>query len=198
MDFLDTIIKLCNISEEDKDFLVKNLFKYKDNFVINTTCSIIQEHSKNNAIFFNTLLEINPTIPIPSVCPLIIFSPDNLNTLRVFPNILLNNGNSDFSSITSSNYNPWLTSFIEEYENDIAHDKRKQKWENNDTVEKYLNAYLDMPTARALTRYVFPNDALKADQIRDLANAIDIFRKPLELTFVETPEDFVTMYGSGP
>ena len=84
--------------------------------------------------------------------------------------------------------NPHLEKVAEEYEADILNEKKKQKWDSLERVEKYLNEYLDMPTARALTRYVFKSGQLKDDQIRGLADIIDSIRKPLELIFTEKPE----------
>jgi hypothetical protein len=197
-DFLDQILEHCNISNEHKEFVVNKLFKYKNNPVVQTVCSIISINAAEHTKLLDMWQEIRRiSLHENEIWPLIIPCPTNSAALRVFPNIMLN-AHRNLENISTSTCVTTLAAFLAEYEADIADDKKKQKWEPIERAAKLLNDYLDMPTARALSRYVFANSKIKDDIIRDFADAIDNFRKPLELTFAETPEDFVTMYGSGP
>jgi hypothetical protein len=197
-DFLDQILEHCNISNDHKEFVVNKLFKYKNNPIVQTVCSIISINAAEHNKLLDMWQEIRSILPRENeIWPLIIPCPNNSAALRVFPNIMLNT-HRKLENISTSTSAITLATFLAEYEEDIADDKKKQKWEPLERATKLLNDYLDMPTARALSRYVFTNGKIKDDTIRDFADAIDNFRKPLELIFAETPEDFVTMYGSGP
>jgi hypothetical protein len=125
-------------------------------------------------------------------------SPNSKTELRVFPNIIVNTY-SQINTVSSINCAEILKSFLEAYDADMQREDTKQKWVPTDRAESRLTTHLDMPTARALTRYIFgTKTSLKDAQIRDFAEAVDLARRPMELIYAEKPEDFVTMYGSGP
>jgi hypothetical protein len=196
-DFLDVILEHCNISLEQKDFIVNKLFKYKNNPIVESACNVVRSYAEGHAKFLTMCREANIPIREDLEWPLIIAIPDNPTTLRVFPNIILNT-HTGLENVNSSTCTITLKKFLEDYEADIAHDKKKQKWEPQERVEKYLNEYLDMQTSTVLARFIFTDGSVKASTLRDYAERIDDIRKPLELIFAEKPEDFVTMYGSGP
>ncbi len=190
------IFEFSNISQEHIDYARKTLYKYKDDPVANLVCTIISENSAAVKRMNTLLAEVSVTY-IPTSYPLIIPSPNSPTELRVYPNIIIDD-HSSLDSISTTYCQSQLKTFLTQYDEDIADEKRKQKWVPQDRAEKRLLEFVDMPTARALGRYVFTDGKLKDHQIRDFAEAIDTNRKPLELVFCKTPEDYVTMYGSGP
>jgi hypothetical protein len=192
---LEVVFEFCNIDQEHIDHVKKTLYKYKDDPVVNLVCTIINENAAGVTRFNELLTEANASTI--KTWPLIIPSPNSPTELRVFPNIILDEHNS-LEGISSSYCNSQLKTFLTDYDADMADEKRKQKWTPYDRAEKRLLEFLDMPTARALTRYVFTDGKLKDNQIRDFAEAIDAARKPMELIFTETPQDYYTMYATGP
>lgn len=198
--FLDAILQFCDIDKEHIEFVRKSLFKYKDNPVVITACRIINENAvqaRRLQEIFSEAYESFWKTHNPKKYPLIIPSPNSPTELRVYPNIFISNFSS-LDEVSSTYCTEALKDFLVEYEADIADERKKQRWEPLDRAEKRLLEYIDMPTARALTRFVFPEGVHKDSIIRDFAEAIDSCRKPLELKFAEKPEDFHTMYNTGP
>ena len=198
---LEVIFGFCNIDQEHIDFVKKTLYKYKDDPVVNLVCTIINENSAQIKRLNELFTEANPDRGqdwgVSRTWPLIIPSPNSPTELRVYPNIILDDHNS-LEGISSTYCQSQLKTFLTEYEADIADKKKKQRWLPQERAEKRLLEFIDMPTARALQRYVFTDGKLKDHQVRDFAEAIDSCRKPLELIFTEKPEDYLTMYATGP
>lgn len=201
-DFLDTIFEFTGLDKESIEEARKTLFKYKDDPVINELCTIVQGHAKQANRLLEVFREANPKFWAKNdpkhAIPLVILNPDNIAELRVFPNILLNSYSS-LESVNPSYCNDTFKDFIAEYEVDKADEKRKEKWNGKERINSRLLQTVNMPTARALTRYVFNKEDqdIKPDELRDFADAVDICRRPLEIRFAETAADFIHMYGSG-
>ena len=136
---------------------------------------------------------------ISSPKPIIILCPDNPAQLRVYPNLILDEGDVNrLSNISIFECDTVFKTFMPQYEADLAHPHRKVMWETKEAVAKKLGEYVDMDTARVLSRYVNWKTPMKDNQIRDMAIAIDDWRKPIAIKFTEKPEDFTEMYSSGP
>jgi hypothetical protein len=191
---LEVIFEFCDISQEHVDFVKKTLYKYKDDPVVNLLCGILHENSVQNIRMQELFSETN--FPIPKTYPLIIPSPNSPNELRVYPNIILDNHDT-LDNVSPTYCQSHLKTFLTAYDTDMAGEKSKQKW-SQERAEKRLLEFIDYPTARALQRYVFTDGALKDHNIRDCATNIDNNRKPMELIFCKTPQDYAIMYGSGP
>lgn len=136
--------------------------------------------------------------------PLITLHPTDFTQLRVYENIIISSHNdSDLDNISIFDAGIVFKTFMANYTKDMSNEipNSSQKWETPERIEKRLNTYIDMPTARALSRYtnldkLYPPE--KNTRIRDFALGVDDYRKPMELSFAETPEDFCIAYGSGP
>ncbi len=193
---LEVIFEFCDISQEHIDYARKTLYKYKDDPVVSLICTIINENadavSRLNELFSEVGLDTYSL-----VYPLIIPSPNSPTELRVYPNIIIDDHTS-LSGISTTYCQGQLKTFLKQYDEEMADEKKQQRWVPQDRAEKRLLEFIDMPTARALTRYIFTDGKLADHQIRDYAEAIDTNRKPLELVFCEKPEDYTTMYASGP
>lgn len=195
---LEILMDFCNISPEYIEHAKKTLYKYKDDPVVNLICNVVIENATNVNRLQDLIIEagINKEY-IAKTYPLIIPSPNAPTELRVFPNIILDN-HTELSNISPITCQSYLKTFLVEYEADMADDKKKQRWTPQERAEKRILEFIDMPTARALQRYMLTDGRLKDHHIRDYAEAIDSCRKPLELIFTERPEDYYTMYATGP
>jgi hypothetical protein len=87
---------------------------------------------------------------------------------------------------------------MENYNNDMLVEHRKIAWATKERIVAKLNKYIDLATSTAMARYVKWPDEAKEDMVRDFADNITDHRKPLELSFAVTPEDYTIMYGNGP
>lgn len=199
----EEITTKCGVSEETKKKLYDKYFKYAKDIVISTTVSIITSKVEEIKIFEDTLVNVHDTMGQylqTQLRPLMIFPNKDQVNIRIYPNIILdkNTDKNKLVNFSISSATDVLSAFIEEYEGDKLIPARVEKWANIDRITKRLNEYVDMPTARALTRYCNYEAAYKPDQIRDFAANIDIARKPLELIFADKPEEMCAMYNSGP
>jgi hypothetical protein len=193
---LEKIFNLCeDITSEEKQKLYLYCFKYVDHPVIEATLAKIKVLAPKVTEFLNMLNQCSKNISsaynkYTTDKQVLIVVPNDPTMLRIYKNITIN-GTKDLNNANSMSPDI-LSSFIKEYEADIYRDK---KWAD---INKRLDEYEDMPTARALARYANLGLDPQSATLRDLAIRMDEYRKPMEIKFADTPEDFYIMYGSGP
>lgn len=121
--------------------------------------------------------------------------------------VYINTKGFDYSILPAINNPKWITApssillskhFVEMWKADSANENTKKRWENIKRAKKAILKYEDMTISRMLTRYTELNKEFRADQIANMAQAIENDLKPVELIFTKGPEDFLTMYSSGP
>ena len=204
--FLKNLFKDINLGEEYSEFAMTKLYKYADNPIIAELCAVVQANKDAYIKILNIIQEasahefkhIRDIVNKGKTIPFMIITPDNLDMLRIFPSIVLNEFDTEVADLSPLFCNKILSSFIKELEDDLSDDKKKLKWEGKERISSRLNQYVDVKTASALTRYIFDGIEIQEAKIRDLATAIEVARKPFELIYAETPKDFVKMYATGP
>lgn len=133
----------------------------------------------------------------------IVFTPNDPDKLRVYPNLVIDFVNWD-SMLTTCPYinNNVLSTSIAGINSDMDSAFKSKAWSNFASARKKLKKYEDMDVARALSRYTKPSqtvgDATLENIIRNIADDIIQSRKPVELTFANTPKEFLEMYSNGP
>lgn len=196
-EILDEIFSIVNnLSDEAKAKFKEHCYKYIDHPVFEIVSQKVNSLSKEFGTLHNVLGKCGLSADqlskfMQGPKPIIVLCPDNYQSLRIYENLIVDKLDAHYlASCSTLSLKDTLSSFIKVYEDDAFRDK---KWANPVTR---TNSFVDMPTARAIERYF--GLSLKADKIRDLAIALDNYRKPLEVSFAETPQDFFKMYNSGP
>lgn len=129
---------------------------------------------------------------------LIVPHPKDATLLRVFINVKVSNTKLPMRYVSPICHQEVLKAFTTELRTDLASDATSKKWETTNRSWRRLKRYEDMPTIRALQRYTNIPKHIGEESLKSLAAAIDADRKPLEIIYAEKPEDFITMYASGP
>lgn len=121
-------------------------------------------------------------------------------TLVVFPNIIVKpKKKRDLIDISWPAHNELLKNTIAQYEKDLKHEIKKTAWTPLVRGKKRLKKRRELSIPRALGRYLkLTEKGLKDQELADLAQTLANDRKPLMLHYAEKPEDYLTMYGSGP
>lgn len=198
----ETICKECDISDTEKELLYKKYFKYADNVVVASICDVYNKYTNDikdmNEFMSNVISTEVITFINAQLRPLVVLTPDKIDHLRIYQNIIVDgSGNSYPQQVSVLEATSVFSHFISSYEHDLTIPGGEEKWKTVERISARLNAYVDMPTARALTRYFNMEKHMSDDKIRNLAEKIDTARKPMEIIYADRPEDFVIMYGSG-
>lgn len=191
--------KESGLDQETYDKLYNKYFKYAEHPLIAPICDIVaglgEDIKTFKELMSNTLSKDQLNAVKGTTHPLVVLSP-KIDHFLVYPNLLTDNQGaiSDLNILDVSS----IKTLVDQYEKEIHIDGAKEKWASVDRVKKRLLETLEVPTARALARYLNLDDGT-GTQARDLATKIDTARKPMELLFADTPEDFLVMYGpNGP
>ncbi len=189
--FLEKLFSYCDISKENMDVVINTFFKYKDNKIVEALCNHINTNLKANKGLLDIANELGLSIAYPTL--FITLHPSSPTLLRVYTNIPIDSVPTEVSTMSCTNV---LKTFLSEYEADMLDEKKKLKWATLERAITRFEVYVDLPTSAVVARYLFPTKS--SDEVRNIANRIDNVRKPMELIYADTPEDYVTMYGSGP
>ena len=206
--YIERFEKLCqkiNIDPALKEKIFNANFKWAKDLVGKTLITMVNNKSKELKAYHEFLYAVFPATLVESITkrtrPLIVLTPDKLDHLRVYHNVIFDPVNLEKTEnikITDvdSVFGMFLHSYQEDMSGKIPH--ADEKWKDQTRIDKRLYAYEDMPTARAFVRFYNLEEMIKPDQIRDLATKFDNARKPMQLLYADRPEDFLIMYGSGP
>lgn len=201
------LFDLCEFPKEDGQKLIDFYFKYANDNVIKSTVNFIAEQREHVDLFVDICKSIMPVGDWEALekmsRPLVVFTPDKLDHVRVYTNIILDGvTHEQIKNIDILEVKTVLSTFIDAYKKDMSGTipNAEKRWEGQDRINARIGKYTDMTIAAALTNvFNFKTLYTKDDKIRDLATKIEIARKPLELLFADKPEDFMIMYGpTGP
>jgi len=200
---LDEICKLCDVSPEAQAKWQKYLDSIKTRPLADELTSIVKEHSDALKRLNDTFMHVNQRLAMEyqrQEKPLIIFHPTDPTQLRIYHNVIISSSNiEDINNLTVLDLHDAFKGFYKAYDEDMAIPGGSEKWATKERIEKRLNAYTDMPTTKALSRYTnFDQKYAATTIIRDFAAMIDEERKPMELSYADTPADWCIVYGSGP
>lgn len=184
-----------------KDVLARD-FTYIDDPVVATMCRLARVLAHHMCAFHSTIR--NATLhkdflikPVDGKLVAFMQSKTPGNII-VFPNLFFNTLEDDTtvnidSLKTASVYNYFLlTKLIEDYRNG---DKRG--WTPLSRAITRLTARNEITLPAYITRYTTAKaDKMTDAQIRDWAESVNDLFRPVELTFADTPEDFIDMYGN--
>lgn len=124
------------------------------------------------------------------------------DTVRVFTNISLTGTAADDIYKYCSPffcYEEALPNFVAQLKADLGDERRAQAWATTNRAWRRLRRYEDISIARAVSRFSNAKELGLSDHaIRNFAQHVEDMRKPVEVVFADKPEDFITMYGSGP
>jgi hypothetical protein len=124
------------------------------------------------------------------------------DTVRVFTNISMT-GTATDDTYKFCNpffcYEEVIPNFLAQLKADLADERRAQAWATTNRAWRRLKRYEEMTIARAVSRFSNAKELGIGDHlVRNMSQFIEDMRRPLEITYADKPEDFLTMYGSGP
>lgn len=199
---LEDFFNILDIAPEVRKIWYDEINTYENNGTIDALISLTTEHYSDFERFYNAMHSLNSgasTHYINEETVLMFFHPTDFSMVRVFPNFTIStNQLSSLKNISILDIDEVFNTFHTEYKEDMKDERKKEKWIPEERGIKRLNQYLDLNIATALSRYTCLPKYLKDSQIRDLATALDNYRRPMKIIYAETPEQFVDMYGSGP
>lgn len=199
--------RICDMCELDKDNtpeinyrqrLIDKYFKYAEDKVLIALVEVVADKQTLVSSFEEMFkgIDLRAFEVYQQVSrPLIVGTPNVPNSFRVYPNIILDAGTNaaSLANVNIIDVASAFSTFVSLYEKDKDSAFFDKKWGN---PKDKFEAYQDQGIATVLTSIL--KDHYKDHQIRDMAQKIENARKPLQLLYAETPEDFTTMYGSGP
>lgn len=198
---LEMLFEKTGVTDQNvKDYWL-NKVKSMDNPIFNALIDTFNKNIAGVTRLQNIFDQVDCNLSIKflkSVRSLIVLHPTDATLLRVFPNLVISSVSSveELKNVSVFDAPDIFKDFMKQYEEDLAIEHKKVAWEPLDRAIERLNRFVDMKTSAALARYVEWD--LKDAALDTFATNIDGYRKPIEIRFAVTPQDFTIMYGSGP
>lgn len=144
---------------------------------------------------------ISITTDIEASTPITITDPEDKTKVRVYENLCVPIYSSEIAkdALAQAMWHSNLLAlkpFHAKLRADQAHKGKAKKWESAARSMATIKSYKTLSWSQYLGKYWM--EGKKSSQIRDMAASIADQFKPAEVVWCETPEDFKTMYDSGP
>lgn len=185
--FHDIILR----DESLKSYVEKLNIRYKKELKIKYSTNEISKKEYDEA---KESINSNSLNVIFDNAPLMVLSKD-ISKLIIFPNLPINAINNDYLKLCC-----WFSCYdvLDTLMKTYKDTKNAIKWKGIEKTHNTINKKLEVSIARALSRFTKFGKFLKDHEIRDMAVAIEDFRKPAQIVYCKTPEDYTKMYASGP
>jgi hypothetical protein len=202
----ENITKICDtifnniedLSKEEIEFFKQQLFSaYNDEFLL-SIIDWVKGRQKQVDNFWQLFCMVDKNrrhltgLVGSTIC--MMEPAEDIGQVVVYPHLQFTfTSIEDFKHLNIFNFASLFKDIYATYKEEIKDEVKKQKYN-----KKWVSHSETMTIARALTRYssYFANQ--KDNLVRDFAAEFELARKPLEVFFAESAEDYFEMYKEGP
>ena len=197
----EKIRELLKEAHKEDKWEKSNFDEYKFNVPFNFAARLVRAMSEDHIKVVELLTFAGVDLSGYSSLPLMAFG-NTPSTIKVFKNVRVKHPVDDvyLQKVCYLLPDKTLEPFLEQVKIDLESSRTSTRWASPSRSWKQIKRYDELETGRVLTRVLELDQKLnlKPDKIRNMAQAFENERKPMQLLFAEKPTDFLGMYANSP